>query len=119
MAVNLFTMKNQPTALQLLTGNVPMLGDAAGSDAYLAATVSIIGIAVCLICVFTQKSKLMRVLLRVLAILTVVILAVIFFILSSDYGSGIVGFGYWGICVLLLVLCFAPRKKTSAKTAKS
>lgn len=111
MAVNLFTMGNQPTALQLVTNDVFALGDITETPAFWAAVISIAGIAICLIGILAKK----RILTCIFAVLTDAALVLLVLMMETDLAD-VIGLGYIGIVILLLVvICFAPgRKKATA-----
>lgn len=110
MAVNLLTMGEQPTALQLVTDDVMMIGEIAETPAFWAAVISIIGIGVCLLFTITKKG----IVVRVFSILTDIVLVIAVLAMSDFELSDTIGLGYVGIFVLLLVACFtAGRKKVA------
>jgi len=113
MAVNLLTLGEQPTALQLLTGDVFALGDMTDTPAFWASLVSAIGIGLCLLCILIKKNGGAR----VVAIL-VDILLILAAVMMADYGLEAIGFGYIAIFIIFFAICFTSgRKKKSASIA--
>ena len=107
MAVNLLTWGDQPTALELLQDEVLYLGDLSDSIAFQAALASIIGIAVCFICVLAKSKNVTR----IAAACTLLPLLKGFIDVSQwvDDAEEFIeffGIGYWGIAVCLVVLLF-------------
>lgn len=105
MAVNIFTLGNQPSAFELLQDDVLHIGDLTESSAYMMALGSIIGLVICLICVFVKSN----VGTRIFAALSLVPMLIGFFEVAEwvDEAEDFLeffGFGYWGIAVCLLVL---------------
>lgn len=105
IAINLFTWGEQPTALELLNDDVLYIGDLSGSTPFLAALGSIIGIAICFVCVLA-KSKIVT---RVAAAATLLPLLVVFIDVAQWVNdpkdlAGFFGIGFWGIAVCLLAL---------------
>lgn len=112
VAVNYLTMGDQPSAFQLVTDDVTLLGDVADTIAFKAAVITMIGIIACSICAFCKKGTALRV---ISALTAVVLIGIVFYTLSKtryDFGD-MFGFGYIGICILFLVACFTPGKKHS------
>ena len=102
MAVNLLTMGDQPTALQLITNDVMIIGKITETNAFWGAVISLIGLVVCLICTIFKKNAATR----VIAIITASIMALLFAtMLNSSYyePTDVTGFGYIGIFVLLII----------------
>lgn len=107
MAVNLWTWGDQPTALELLQGDVWYFGDLSTSLAFLAALTSIIGTAICFVCVLAKSKNATR----IAAACTLLPLVGSFFYVARwvddvDEFMGFFGIGYWGIAVCLLMLVF-------------
>lgn len=112
IAVNHLTMGDQPSAFQLVTDDVTLLGDVADTIAFKAAVISMIGIITCFICAFCKKGTALRV---ISALTAVISIGIVFYTLSRtryDFGD-MFGFGYIGICLLFLVACFTTVKKHS------
>lgn len=106
-AVNLLTLNNQPTALELLQSDVWYLGDISDSKAYQAALASIVGIAVCFICVLAKSKNLTRIVAA--GALIPLLMAFIEWVQWMDDIEDltvIFGAGYWGVVICLLVLLF-------------
>jgi len=122
IAINILSMSwgDQPTAIQLLNGNATYIGDLSGSPALWAAIISIIGIVVCVICELAKKHTASR----VVAALTDVVLVIAFFVTlnwTDGYYSSlgdIVGIGYIGIFVLLLIVALVPHKKVTVSNSQ-
>jgi len=107
MAVNMFTMGDQPTALQLVTGDVMLLGEITETPAFWAAVVSAIGIVLCLLFTIAKKN----IASRVLSILTNVVLVLAAVMVADMDLTEMIGLGYLGIFILLWVVCFAANNK--------
>ena len=108
MAINLLTMGNQPTAYQLITGNVFVIGDITGTPAFLAAAISGCGILICFILIMLRQNRAVG----ILAFITCVIIGFVSFeILTSGVRfDEVVGLGYIGIFLLLLLTSFSKGK---------
>ena len=112
LAINMVTLSSnsgQPTALQLATGGATAIGDI--SAEICAAVISIIGIVICFFCVLAKKN----IATRVIAILTDITLAIVLIdVISAWQGyadiTKVVGIGYIGIFVLLLVVIISSGK---------
>jgi hypothetical protein len=108
MTVNSDTIGHQASAFMLffyaLLSNIAA---AAGIPAFWAALISAIGIVVCYFTIGKKNATA-----RIAAIVTDVSLAIIFIIMLYQAGrdisgvTDVVGFGYIGIFVLLLLVCF-------------
>jgi len=109
MAVNLLTMDNQPTALQLITGDVLLIGDITSTPAFWAAMVSVIGIVLCAIFALRKKGKATR----NIAIITTIGLFLTFPFGNDNAGGifDIIGFGYIGIFILFIIMSIISKKK--------
>jgi len=113
MAVNILTMGNQPTALQLVADDVILMGNIADTPAFWAAVVSIVGIAVCVISILAKKKAVTI----IFAVLTEIVLVLAVVIMEYD-PTETLGFGYVAIFILLLVALFlAPGRKKAAAVA--
>lgn len=108
MAINLLTMGEPPTALQLLTSDDLMfIGEIAETPAFWAAVVSIISIALCLLFVVAKR----RIAPRIFAILASLVLIIAVLMMSDFELTETIGFGYVGIFILLMAVCFTAGKK--------
>jgi len=107
MTVNLFTWGDQPTALELMQDEVLYLGDLSESTAFQVALASIIGIAICFICVLAKSKNVTR----IAAACTLLPLLKGFidvgqWVDDAEEFMEFFGIGYWGIAVCLVVLLF-------------
>lgn len=107
MTVNLFTWGDQPTALELMQDEVLYLGDLSESTAFQVALASIIGIAICFICVLAKSKNVTR----IAAVCTLLPLMKGFidvaqWVDDAEEFMEFFGIGYWGIAVCLVVLLF-------------
>lgn len=113
VAVNLLTMNNQPSALQLVMKDVLILGDLTQTPAYLAALLSILGIVVCLIttCVAANKVTLGFALATELPLGWVLLEYADYL----EYADEWFGIGFWGIIVIMLVVAIVSGLTPSRK----
>lgn len=116
MAVNYYTFGDQPTALELLQDEVTYIGDLEESAAYKAAVISIIGLAICLVCVLCKS----RVITRIAAAGTLIplmktIIDVMQWADDSEEFMDFFGAAYWCIVVgLVLVVFLGGRMRKSS-----
>lgn len=122
VAINLLTIGEQPTALQLITDDVTYIGELSESPAFWAAVISLAGIVVCFICIVMGKLYATR----IIAIITEIPLMwslVDTIMWAKNEGEKIYyinGFGFWGILLLLIVvIAFAKNNKLEATTTSS
>lgn len=107
MTVNLFTWGNQPTALELLQDEVLYLGNLSDSTAFQVALASIIGIAICFICVLAKSKNVTRIAAAcTLLPLLKGFIDVAQWVDDAEEFMEFFGIGYWGIAVCLIVLLF-------------
>ena len=109
-AVNLLTWGDQPTALQIVTGNLPYIGELTETVVFWAAIVSAAGIVVCFISASTAAGRVTK----IAAILTEVPLGLVMLeygIRADGVGEWLqaFGMGFWGISILLLVVACISR----------
>lgn len=107
MAVNYYTFGDQPTALELLQDEVTYIGDLEESAAYKAAMISIIGLALCLVCVLCKS----RIITRIAAAgtlipLTKTIIDVMQWADDTEEFMDFFGAAYWCIVVGLVIVAF-------------
>lgn len=113
IAINLLTMGDQPTALQLVMDAVTYIGELTESTAYWAAITSIIGIIICFISAIATAHGATR----VVAILTELPLALAMFDMinwadDTEELFEALGPGFWGIFILLfVVICASGNRK--------
>ena len=101
IAVNLLTFGNQPTALQFITDDIIYLVNIKESSAYWAAVVSLAGIILCFFFVTRENYKATC----VIAIFTEIPMAIALYEgLQWSYNGGVLGMGFWGIAILLLIV---------------
>lgn len=107
MTVNLFTWGDQPTALELMQDEVLYLGDLSDSTAFQVALASIIGIAICFICVLAKSKNITRIAAAcTLLPLLKGFIDVAQWVDDAEEFMEFFGIGYWGIAVCLVVLIF-------------
>ena len=107
MTVNLFTWGDQPTALELMQDEVLYLGDLSDSTAFQVALASIIGIAICFICVLAKSKNVTRIAATcTLFPLLKGFIDVAQWVDDAEEFMEFFGIGYWGIAVCLIVLLF-------------
>jgi len=116
LSINIMTLSHlggQPSAWQLITGDVIVLGNISNSPAYWVAVFSAIGISLCLVCAFTKKN----VAVCVFAVLTNIVLLIAgmdtlsVFRLDLSGLPEVAGSGYFGILILLVITCIVFGKK--------
>lgn len=105
MAINILTLENQPTALELLRDDVTYIGDLVKTDTYKIAIAAIIGICICMLGIIL-KSKIGT---RIVAGLTLLPLLKGFLNaiqITDNFEDFCMFFGisYWGICVILIIV---------------
>lgn len=112
MAINILTLGDQPTALELLQEDVIYIGDLKKTEAYEAAMVSIIGISICAVCVLCESA----VFTRVVAACTLYpisknIIDAMRLVDNSEEVQYFFGAAYWIIFAsLILILIFGGRR---------
>lgn len=107
MTVNLFTWGDQPTALELMQDEVLYLGDLSDSTAFQVALASIIGIAICFICVLAKSKNVTRIAAAcTLFPLLKGFIDVAQWVDDAEEFMEFFGIGFWGIAVCLIVLLF-------------
>lgn len=104
-AINILTLGEQPTALQLMQGDVLYLGELSEAPQAWAALISIIGIVICAISTIAAANKVTR----TVAILTelpmiLVLIAMLDWADDAEELMEALGLGFWGISVLLLIV---------------
>lgn len=116
MAVNYYTFGDQPTALELLQDEVTYIGELSESAAYKAAVISIIGLALCLVCVLCKSCVVTRLIAAgTLIPLTKTIIDVMRWADDSEEFMEFFGTAYWCIVVgLLLVMFLGGRMRKSS-----
>ena len=113
VAINLLTLGDQPTALELVLDDVRYFGELTETAAFWSAIISGVGILFC--CLLTIVSEYTTA--RVVAAITEIFM--IFAILEgtkwADDLQGLfefLGVGFWGIFVMLLVIVFSNPDET-------
>jgi len=115
-AATLSSHGGQPTALQIAINDVVVIGDLTGTPVFWAALVSIVCIVICFFCALNKK----RTAILVIATLTNVFLVIAYLDQRSFFANAfgqafstigeVVGIGYIGIFILLLVAGLTCRK---------
>lgn len=115
VAINLLTLGDQPTALQLVMDDVVYIGELTESTAFWAAIVSIIGIIICLISTLASSYTTTRI---VAAITELPMLLAMFEMIAwADDLEELfeaLGLGFWGVFILLLIVVFTSKSNASA-----
>lgn len=115
IAINLLTLGDQPTALQLVMDDVTYIGELTETSAFWAAIVSIIGILICLISTLASSYTTTRI---VAAITELPMLLAMFemMVWADDLEElfEALGLGFWGVFILLLVVVFTSKSNGSA-----
>jgi len=107
MAVNPATLDRQPSALQVITGDVSHIGNLSGSPAFLMAVFSLITLIACFFCVIGKKNTAVR----VMAIITDSFMTILATVTMSNWSGRGVGAGYFALVILLMIVCFTSGKK--------
>lgn len=110
IAINILSIGDQPTAFQLVTGDVFVIGDVTQTTAFIAAVASIIGTIVCFISEATSSHNITR----AIAIITEIPIGLAlfdtlgWFDYVDDFSSviDVLGVGFWGIMILFLIVIF-------------
>lgn len=115
IALNLLTFGNQPTAFEIVTGDVLVIGDLHDTVAFWAAAVSIVGIAVCFVSEIASAHGITCLFATITEIPFVIAILDIFdWGIDMEYLLDIFGVGFWGILVMLFaVICVSAAKKLS------
>lgn len=120
VAINRLTLGEQPTALQLIQGDVLYLGELSEAPQGWAALISVIGTIICIISTLAAANKVTR----TVAILTelpmaFVLISMINWADDTKELMEALGPGFWGIFVLLLivavVICINPTESETQK----
>lgn len=113
MAVNLLTWGNQPTAYELVTDDVLVIGDLKDTIAYWAPLIGIIAIAICIIAIFFRCGNLARIVSFIAEIpLLLAIYQATKMVDDLDEIPEVLGMGFWVVfAVFIIVACFATSKK--------
>ena len=108
VAVNLATLGNQPSALQLITGDFLHIGDLSDLPAYWAAVFSIGGIIVCFICDIVKRFVISRIVAAVAEIPMIPVMVDAYLWADGDMEGPFnrLGVGFLGIFLLFLVVIF-------------
>lgn len=113
VATNIFTIGDQPTALNIVLGNFLYFGDLAEQDAFWAAAWMGIGSLICLFCLLGKSSGATR----FFAILTAGFPILIVAAVLSEGGTlealfpKFGGIGFWGIGVIMILITFICEKQ--------
>lgn len=116
-AINILTLGNQPTALQIVTDDVIHIGDITESIPFWAAIVSICGIVICCVSTLADADGVTC----VVAILSELPLLLVLFDMmgwADEAGEFLdaMGIGFWGIFILLWIVVFASASNTGKAT---
>ena len=120
VAINYLGWGDQPTALQLVTGDFSYLGDLEESPAFWAGITTIIGIGVCFLATLAK----VNILTRIVAILTEIPLGYVLYQMTKWADDGeelmeILGLGFWGLMALLfLIFCVSGKISQTGRIAE-
>lgn len=111
-AINILTLGDQPTALEIIRNDVIYIGDLSKAPQAWAAILSLIGIIACLISTLAKAPRGTR----VFALLTELPMAwalVKLFRWADSMGGleEVFGFGFWAVLILLAIVIFASKRK--------
>lgn len=113
IAINILTLGNQPTALQLVMDDVTYIGELTESTAFWAAVISIVGIIICFISTIASAHTATRIVAAVTEL--PLVLAMVDMINWADDIEELfdaLGPGFWGIFILLFaVICASGNRK--------
>lgn len=116
VAINILTLGDQPTALQLIKGDFLYLGELTETVAFWAAIISAVGLIICIIFAFKSAYRTVR----TVAIVTELplVLEMIEMLNWADDAQELfeaLGFGFWSILILLfVVICVSGNKKANS-----
>ena len=120
VAINYAGWGDQPTALQLVTGDFFYIGDLEESSAFWVAIITIVGIVVCLITEWIEKNKWT---VATAVITEIPLLYVLYEMLQwADDGEElmeILGIGFWMIMIIVLLIIVYYIYKIASKKANS
>lgn len=106
MFVNIFTLNNQPSALELLQEDVLHIGDLTETPAYTGAIVSIVGLVVCAICILCKSQIVTRI--AAGATLALLIYPVVDFLQEiTDFEELTAVFGSSFFCIIISLIIVA------------
>lgn len=113
MAVNLLTWGDQPTAYELVTDDVLVIGDLKETIAYWAPLIAIIAIVICIIAVLAQCGILARIVSFVAELpMLLAIYQATKMVDDLDEIPEVLGMGFWVVfAVFFIVAFFASSKK--------
>lgn len=115
IALNLLTFGNQPTAFEIVTGDVLIIGDLHDTTAFWAAAVSIVGIAICFVSEIASAHGITCFFATITEIpLVIAVLDMFDWVADLKDLLDIFGVGFWGIQIMLfVVICVSAAKKLS------
>lgn len=122
LAINILTLDNQPSALQLLMDDVTYIGSLVEDPAFWAAVGSLVGIIVCFLCVIAKKYTGSRVIAALTELPLLIALVHRFLWAADDPGTTLnllsrsLGIGFWGIALLLLVVVLWGGNKAAVRS---
>lgn len=110
IAINLFTMGDQPTALQYIRDDVIYLGELTESEVFWTAVITMLGIIICLIASICKSFRTVR----VTSVICLLSLAWMMgrYLYAFDGDSSVwecFGIGYWGLALLFLIMAIISR----------
>lgn len=115
-AINLATLGDQPTALQLVMDDVIYIGELTESTAFWAAIASIIGIIICFISTVVTANGMTRIVAVLTEIpLTIALFDIVYWADDIEEFLEAIGPGFWGIFILLFIVICASGKNESPK----
>ena len=119
VAINYLTLDNQPTAWQLITDDVPYIGDLSGEPEIIAAYGTIIGIGICLLCLLARWNTGVSIIALITELPLCWELVKAYHWANGDLEDilSIIGYGFWLIAALLVVIAIASFLKPPKETA--
>lgn len=119
IAINISTLRHQPSAFQLIIKDVTVIGNLEETLPYWSAMIVLIGMIICFFCTIFKKNTATRVL-AVISLLS--LLASLLEIFTRVHDGNIkdvlkyTGIGYWGILILVIAIIASSgnRKKVPA-----
>lgn len=125
VAINIITLDEQPSALQIIMDDVTYFGDRTGSPLFWITVISAAGILSSLFCLLIDKATALRIIAAITDILLLRAVVTTWLVDSwrktEEIGEVIeclrraCGIGFWGIFTLLLFVALFARKETVVK----
>ncbi len=106
IAINILTLGHQPSAFQLVTKDVTVIGDLEGTLPYWTAMIVLVSMIICFFCTIFKKNTATRVFAVISLLPLVASLLEIFSMVRGDIEDAFkyTGIGFWGIFILVIVI---------------